>query len=199
MHNPSPLQFGCYYHLYNRGNNRENLFLHERNYRYFMDLYAKYVEPVADTYAFCLLKNHFHFLVRIKQVEELNTQNQPQEPSQAFSNLFNAYAKSFNRAYQRTGALFQRPFGRIPVTSPAYFLRLVAYIHQNPQKHGFVDDFRDWPYSSYSWILSDKPSRVKREELLDWFGSREGFVEFHRQVVKETEISSLLPEDEVVD
>ncbi len=70
MTSPAPLQYGQYYHIYNRGNNRENIFIEERNYRYFLKLYAKYIEPIAHTYAYCLLRNHFHFLVRIKTVEE---------------------------------------------------------------------------------------------------------------------------------
>ena len=70
----------------------------------------------------------------------------PKRASQQFGNLFNAYAKAINRAYGRTGSLFQHPFGRVPVTSDAYLVQLVAYIHRNPQRHGFVDDFRDWPY-----------------------------------------------------
>jgi len=70
MTSPSPLCYGQYYHIYNRGNNRENIFVEERNYRYFLKLYVKYIEPVADTYAYCLLRNHFHFLVRIKTVAE---------------------------------------------------------------------------------------------------------------------------------
>ena len=55
-----PLQLGKYYHIYNRGNNREDLFIDERNYHYFMRLYTKYIQPIADTYAYCLLCNHFH-------------------------------------------------------------------------------------------------------------------------------------------
>ena len=90
-------------------------------------------------------------------------------PSQQFGNLFNAYAKAINKAYRRTGSLFENPFGRIPVTSDAYFGRLVAYIHQNPQKHRFVDDFRAWPYSSYQAFLSQQATHLKRDEVLAWF------------------------------
>jgi len=116
MPNPAPLEYGQYYHVYNRGIARAPLFLEERNYRYFLQLYARHVGPVARTFAYCLLPNHFHFLVQIKDLldltglEDLSGQK---APSQSFSNLFNAYAKAFNRAYDRTGALFQRPFGRI--------------------------------------------------------------------------------------
>lgn len=59
-----PLLPGVFYHIYNRGNNRENIFIEERNYTLFMNLYSRYIPPIADTYAYCLLRNHFHFLVR---------------------------------------------------------------------------------------------------------------------------------------
>jgi len=65
------LQSGVYYHIYNRGNNRENLFLEEKNYPYFLFLYEKHIEPVADTYAYCLMRNHFHLLVRIKETSQV--------------------------------------------------------------------------------------------------------------------------------
>jgi REP element-mobilizing transposase RayT len=67
MH-PIPLQYGLTYHIYNRGNNRENIFIEERNYRCFLQLYLKYIEPIAWTFAYCLLRNHFHLLVRIKDL-----------------------------------------------------------------------------------------------------------------------------------
>ncbi len=63
--------------------------------------------------------------------------------SKAFNNLLVAYAKAINKAYVRTGALFQHRFGRISVTTDRYFDALVRYIQQNPQKHGFVNDFRE--------------------------------------------------------
>ena len=72
MTDPEPLLGDQYYHVYNRGNNREPLFRERRNYPYFLKLYAKYIEPVAETYAYCLLKNHFHLLIRTKD-EELET------------------------------------------------------------------------------------------------------------------------------
>ena len=154
MSKPIPLQFGETYHIYNRGNNRERLFFEAENYRYFLTLYAKYIEPVAETYAYCLLGNHFHLLVRIKT--EVEQGQEPQEdqtrrvfetlrvsdpaevsehrvlqPSQQFSNLFNAYTKAINKRYQRSGSLFEHPFERIRVHSDAYFQQLVIYIHQN--------------------------------------------------------------------
>ena len=204
MSKPVPLQHGKYYHIYSRGNNRENVFFEERNYPYFLKLYAKYIEPIADTYAYCLLRNHFHFLVRVRTKEEQEELSrisetlgsfQPKSPSQQFGNLFNAYAKAINKAYDRTGSLFQNPFGRIEVTSDAHFLHLVTYIHQNPQKHGFVDDFRNWPYSSYHTHLVDKPTRLKRDDVLAWFGGVEGFELSHQEEVNVRLLAPLVLED----
>jgi len=65
------IEYGRYYHIYNRGINSCNLFEENMNYEYFLNLYEKYVYPIADTYAWCLMKNHFHFLVRIKEKNEL--------------------------------------------------------------------------------------------------------------------------------
>jgi len=66
-----PLKYGNYYHVYHRGNNREDIFFEDRNCRHFLKLYIKHIVPVADTYAYCLLKNHFHALIRIKQTSEV--------------------------------------------------------------------------------------------------------------------------------
>jgi hypothetical protein len=108
-------------------------------------------------------------------------------PSKKFSDFFNAYAKAINNAYGRTGSLFQHPFGRVPITSDHQFWNVIAYIHQNPQKHKFVDDFREWKYSSYGTILSDKPTHLKREEVLEWFGSPQQYLDLHAQWVTEAE------------
>ncbi|MBU8892556.1 MAG: hypothetical protein KOO66_07235 [Bacteroidales bacterium] len=65
------IEFGRYYHIYNRGINSGNLFEENTNYEHFLKLYEKYINPIADTYAWCLMKNHFHFLVRIKDAVEI--------------------------------------------------------------------------------------------------------------------------------
>ncbi len=121
----------------------------------------------------------------------------PKLPSQAFSNLFNAYARAFNKMYQRTGALFQRPFGRIRIESDAHFRVLVTYIHQNPQKHGLVDDFREWPFSSYQALAFGKPTRLERDDVLAWFDGLEGFMDVHQPMISEGVISGLISEDTI--
>lgn len=185
------LSYGTFYHIYNRGNNRENIFVQERNYAYFMYLWWKHISPIADTWAYGLLRNHFHTAVFIKYEEDLKTDLtgfgnlsglKPKDPSQYFSKFFNAYAKGLNISIQRTGALFQRPFKRIPVDSEAYLMRLIVYIHQNPQKHGFEIDFRNWNYTSYHPLISDLPTRLQRDKVLQLFGSREDFIRIHQEI-----------------
>jgi REP element-mobilizing transposase RayT len=199
------LEYGKYFHIYNRGNNRENLFYEERNYDYFLKQYIKHIVPIAETFAYCLLKNHFHIMVRIRD-EERHDKSERFDKSQRlvksglvtnqFKNFFISYAKTINKAYGRTGALFQRPFGRREVTSDEYFARLVFYIHFNPQKHNFVENFRTYPYSSYAIILSGQPGIIERNKVLEWFGGIDAFVEFHNKMTDEQTISDLIEEDD---
>ena len=212
-----PLQPSCYYHIYNRGVNGENIFVEERNYEHFLNLFEKHVTPACDLFAYCMLRNHFHMMVRVKSEEEILTNLEtlrvscvtvhlvgqgslPTEkvsrarkplgskyPSDQFSNFFNAYAKAINKAYGRTGSLFQHPFGRVPITSDRQFWNVIAYIHQNPQKHKFVNDFRDWKYSSYGIILSEKSTSVKRSEVLEWFGNKEQYLELQKDWVTDAQ------------
>ena len=218
MTSPSPLLFDTYYHIYNRGTNGENIFIQERNFEYFLKLYEKHITPVADTFAYCMLRNHFHIAVRIKSEEEIvktlkvssSNQNRvkqdnPASPdesrsgkplgsiipesyvSQKFSNFFNAYAKSINIAYSRTGSLFEHPFGRVPITDDRQFWTVIAYIHQNPQKHNFVKDFRDWKYSSYGVIFSTKHTIIKRNKVMEWFGNKEDYLSLHNDWVADAQ------------
>ena len=177
-------------------------FSQSANYRHFLSLYARYVEPIADTYAYCLLPNHFHLLVRVKEAEEQQRTLETRvptarvlKPSQQFANLFNAYAKAINKAYGRTGSLFENPFERIRVTADAHFAHLTVYIHCNPQKEGIVTEFCDWPFSSYHAMLSTKPTRLKRDDVLAWFDGLEGLVAAHKLGTEEAHIAPLLLDD----
>jgi hypothetical protein len=217
MTSPPVLLYDTYYHIYNRGVNRDNIFIEERNYDLFMRLYEKHLAPVTDLFAYCLLRNHFHVNLRVKAEEEIlesrktlrvSSENssqaergrlatledgQSRKPlgshyvSDQFSNFFNAYAKTVNKAYGRTGSLFQHPFGRVPITTDRQFWNVIAYIHQNPQKHKFVKDFRDWKWSSYGIILAEKPTKLRRDIVLDWFGGKDAYLELHQQWVSDAE------------
>ncbi|WP_449401217.1 transposase [Chryseobacterium wanjuense] len=66
------LEFGYFYHIYNRGNNSGTIFFEEKNYNYFLQLLSKYIVPIGEIYAYCLLKNHFHFLIKLKDESEIS-------------------------------------------------------------------------------------------------------------------------------
>ena len=185
---------GEYYHIYNRGNNREDIFLEDKNYFYFLDLFKKYISPLADLYVYCLMKNHFHLLVKIKEAGKIELKHstseivdkfEPEElqkhVSRSFSNFFNAYAKAINKMYNRTGSLFQERFRRKLINKESYFTEVTFYIHANPQRHGFTNDFRNYKHSSYQSLLSHLPSLLKRDEVMDWFGGKDSFAKYHEK------------------
>lgn len=66
-----PLTPGNSFHIFNHANGFENVFYNEENFRYFLEKYWFYISPVADTYAYCLMPNHFHVVVRIRKREEI--------------------------------------------------------------------------------------------------------------------------------
>ncbi len=213
-----PLCPNVCYHVFNRGNNRENVFYSNENYRYFLGKYAKYLSPVLHTYAYCLLPNHFHLAMQVKSRDEILAATAKDLPG--FSNLaglgpdddvdkyiselvsnqfrlcFMAYAKAINKQEDRVGSLFQKNFKRLIVDSERYFTRLILYIHANPQLHGIWDDYRDWPHSSYTALLSDGPTKLRRDEVVTgWFGDKAAFISAHQQYIDLKGLENLIIED----
>ena len=158
------------YHVYNRGNGAEKLFYKDRNYDYFLHQYAKYSEGILDTFAYCLLPNHFHLLVRIKE---------PDFISENFRKLFISYAMSINKQEGRKGNLLQRWVKRKHILNERYFFAAVYYIHANAVHHGIVKSLADYKHSSYKIFLSEKDTRIKREEVFEWFGGKKNFIDYH--------------------
>ncbi len=196
------LDFGKFYHIYNKGINGQEIFLHSDHYTHFLRLYEKHVDSVADTFAWCLMKNHFHFLVRIKDQELISSPVGRSRKSpviidqdflyRQFGNLFNAYSQSFNARTKRTGGLFQTPFQRKLIGTEDYFTTLVFYIHNNPVRHRVCERIQDYPWSSYSTIISFTPTKLKRERIIGWFEGRSNFIAFHEGKSQTIDISHLL-------
>lgn len=146
----------------------------------------KHILPIADIYAYCLLKNHFHLLIKIRSFESLKIDNKLvnfKNLSQPFSNLFNAYTKSINKRYNREGSLFKVRFKRNRITSEEYLKNAILYIHLNPLKHGFTDTFKNYEYSSYRSILSNKRTELKRREVIDFLGIKKILFSFTKIVL----------------
>ena len=182
----TPLEPGKFYHIYNRGINRSQVFFEYKYYHYFLEKYAVYVYPWVKTYAYCLLGNHYHFLIQVREEHELSISENSDKSyawhvSNAFSSFLQSYTRAMNKVYGRSGSLFESPFKRITISDDSYFSRLISYIHQNPQKHGIVKDFKDYPYSSYwSHLSSSKKSKLERDYVLDWFGGDQSYQDFHK-------------------
>ena len=148
----------------------ETIFRRAENYRFFLKRYAHYIEAIAATYAYCLLPNHFHLLVRIREMQtrQVSKTWQALEPSKAFSNLFNSYSKAFNRRYDRTGSLFQKLFRRKRVASERYFVTLVVYIHQMRKDMGWLRIFATGHgHHMDRWFRNSRPGC---SEMMYWIG-----------------------------
>jgi len=200
------LDYGQYYHIYNRGNNSETLFKEYDNYPYFLSLYEKYIPPVADTLAYCLMSNHFHLVLKIKEEREIKsfseshlfdenekkiiTDRKP-TPSTQFSHLFNTYSKAFNQKYNRTGSLFEHPFERRFIDNEPYLQHVIAYTHNNPVKASIVSNMADYRWSSYNALVSDKLTRLDRELVMSVFGDKEYFILYHGNIPPMPEFDDL--------
>lgn len=182
------LEPGNYYHIYNRGNNGQNIFFENSNYEFFLHRLDQYMTPFCDVIAWVLLRNHFHLLIYVKEeieVEKLQysaTENPKKiEVHLQFGHFFNSYAKAINKRYRRTGSLFEKNFERILVDHPQYFKNLIHYIHYNPVQHGFTEFVWDYPWSSYGSVISHQLTKIKREFILQLFENREEFKLFHSE------------------
>jgi len=191
------------FHVYNRTNNKELLFKSAENKEFFLRQYKKYLNPFLDTFCWNLLPNHFHFLVRIKGTGAIKNYLQTVETRMLkgverkyindatstellieleWKRFFNSYAMAFNKQHARKGNLFQRPFKRVEVIKESHFTQAVIYIHANAQHHNLCTDFTEHKWSSWHTMLSDKPTHLKREEVLEWFGGKKSFMEVHQSM-----------------
>ena len=186
-----------YYHLFNHAIGDENLFRNNANYQYFLLKFGQYISPVCKVYAYCLMPNHFHFLIQIRDeatIEQFYTAKFPTAITpikdyskivmQQFSNMLNGYAQAYNKMFDRKGALFIDYLRRKQVTDDAYFIRLVHYIHNNPVHHHFSSSMEEWNYSSYQTMLSEKSTNIERESVLEWFGGALAYKDFQLNAVE---------------
>jgi REP element-mobilizing transposase RayT len=194
-----PLKPESTYHIWTHANGSENLFRCEDNYHYFLKKYQHHILPIVDTFAYCLMPNHLHLMVRVKRENEVlefvkkkkkdptlqgfeTLGGLPKVISLQFSHLFNGYTQAYNKKYSRKGSLFMPNFNRKLIDSDEYFVRLIAYIHNNPIHHGFTKNLNDWPFSSWNAYLLDKFTDIKKEVALQWFGDMKNFKAVHQQI-----------------
>lgn len=163
---------GEYYHFYNRGVNRELIYFDDDNYAHFLWNIQRYLVPVANIGAYCLMPNHYHLLVVVKETSEVVTTS---EVSKAMMKLSVSYTKAVNHRYNRVGPLFQGAFQAKHIESTAYLWQLAGYIHLNPVEAGLVRLPEDWNFSSCrAYLGSEVHQLLPIEPVIDLRGLVDG-------------------------
>jgi REP element-mobilizing transposase RayT len=185
------------YHLFSRAVGNEKLFLSSENYLFFLQKLKQHTCFVCQFYCYALLPNHFHLLAKmnddetiVKHFEEIKKvtyqpllHSIPDFIMERFSNFLNGYTKAFNKMYKRKGALFMDYLKRSKVDKENDFTAYVWYIHKNAVHHQLAKTVGEWQYDSYRSILSEAPTNLLRNEIIEWFGNKQAFIQFHQQPV----------------
>ena len=172
---------GHYYHIYNRGAHQISIFREEDNYLFVLRQMKTccrsfHLAPIA----YCLLPNHYHFLVR---------QDGDHPAGLLPQRVFNSYSKAYNRRYEHSGTLFEGNYRVNPVEQEGYLLHLCRYIHANPVIHGLVEGVADWPYSNYlEWVGEREGTLVDRDFVRAWFPTADDYRAFVSEYLVERQL-----------
>lgn len=151
----------AFYHVFNRGINKQTIFLSDIDYQFFLkklhQLKDKYDHSI---YAFCLMPNHFHISLQTRKVSI----------SKLMASLTTSYSMYFNRTHKHYGAVFQNRFKSILIENDPYFLKLSQYIYLNPVRAGLVSDPKNYLYSSFKEALGLEPLRYLDQDIIRLIG-----------------------------
>jgi putative transposase len=167
----TPLVAGQYYHLYNRGVNHQPIFFCEENWAFFLQQVRLYFQlQFVEILAYCLMPNHYHFLVYLKTDDFSARIMQPFSVS---------YTKAVNKQQHRVGPLFQGPFQSARIGTNAYLIHLSRYIHLNPLKGRLVEKLSEWTYSSYPEYLGIRKGHLPRMDMvMEFFPGSDAYRQF---------------------
>ena len=157
------------------------------------------MNDVVDVYAYCLMPNHFHFLIKVKSEQELETFVKVQNfnksaskenglhastniVSKQFAKFISSYSQAFNKTNNRHGALLESPFKRIRIDTEDYLKNLIIYIHLNPED--IKMNYENYMFSSYFSLLSNAKTNLKRQDVLELFQNADNFMFCHKQPPK---------------
>jgi REP element-mobilizing transposase RayT len=183
------------FHIFNQGNNQETLFYEVEDYREFLKFFKKFVFPHAKILAYCLMPNHFHFLIhatedstKIKRVGNIDLC----ALSNGFRLLQSNYAQYINKKHNRSGSLFRQKTKAKSMLDGDEYYEFIAfqYIHQNPLKAGLVTRMENWEYSSFSdYCDPGKESFCDRELAYKLIGfDKENFIKEAYKTIGENSI-----------
>jgi len=163
-----------FYHIYNQGNNKQPIFLLNRDYESFIELCHKYIVPRCQILAWCLLPDHFNFIIQIneKSLERIVWGgNEMPSVSNGFQLLQSIYAKTVNARENRTGSLFRQKTKAKLLETKDYAYLAFRYVQRNPLKARIVNSLDDWAFSSYNEYLGYSKPELSNVELgIKFFG-----------------------------
>lgn len=185
----------AFYHVFNRGANRQPIFFSDDDCRLFLkklvDLKGKYDHSI---YAYCLMPNHFHLSIQTRKISI----------SKIISSLTTSHSMYINNKYNRLGPLFQNRFKSILVESDRYFLKLSQYIYLNPVKAGLVKDPIAYQFSSIRETLGREPLSILDSDIVrligETLGSQQAYEKFIYDGISENldEIAQLFEKEEAI-
>ena len=148
-----------FYHIYNRGNNKQLIFFNDNNYLFFLKKVREQISPCADIICYCLMPNHFHLIIRANEKSVTERKSFGGKPMQELAYrtgiLLSSYSQAINKQNETTGSLFQQKTKAkilsetIEGMKESYLENCFFYVHNNPFRAGLVKNLDDWPYSSY--------------------------------------------------
>jgi len=206
MNTNANFNFNQHYHIYNRTNNKEKLFLSDENRSYFLKRFSYYLMPYQYSHAYALMGNPFHFCIKIKPQQEIETYlNQLPESEHtvaiykylesydkesAINNLiigqyqrfFISYAQAYNKMYNRKGNLLNKNFKKSVFDPDEKFKYMQYYLHHNARKHNVIHDFKAYKWTSYHEILSGDSKLIDVAFVINRFGDLDSYIEFHEGI-----------------
>jgi len=150
-----------FYHIYNRGNNRDPIFYSRNNYLFFLKKVKTHLLPHVSLVAYCLMPNHFHLMIQtLPNIEQVKFSND-------LKIMLRSYTRAINKQENRTGSLFQQntKIKSLEVDAQDYPLTCFHYIHQNPLKARLVSKMEDWEMSSFRDYLTTNSETLCSKHL----------------------------------
>jgi putative transposase len=164
-----------FYHVYNRGNNKQIIFFNPGNYIFFIKNIRKQILPCAELICYCLMPNHFHLIIQATKKSIAPRNSFGGKPMQEFAYrmgiLLSSYSQAINRQNGTSGSLFQQKTkakilcDAVNGKKDTYLEDCFFYIHNNPLEAGVVKLGIDWPYSSYLDYIGSRNGTLCNKEL----------------------------------